>query len=36
MGVLTVYALEQLYKIHGCATVFADGKFLKFEEETND
>lgn len=36
MGVVTVYALKQLYEIHGCASVFADGKFLRFEEEAND
>lgn len=33
MDVVTVYALKQLYEIHGCATVFADGQFLRFEEE---
>lgn len=33
MGVVTVFALRMLYEIHGCATVFADGQFLRFEEE---
>lgn len=33
MDIVTVYVLHQLYEIHGCATVFADGQFLKFEEE---
>ncbi len=36
MEVVTAYALKKLYEIHGCATVFANGKFLRFEEENND
>lgn len=36
MGVVTAYALRQLYLIHGCATVFADGQFLGFVEETHE
>ena len=36
MDVVTVYALKQLYVIHGCATVFADGRFLEFAEEADD
>lgn len=36
MDIVTVYALRQLYELHGCATVFADGKFLEFEEEDED
>jgi hypothetical protein len=35
MDIVTVYALRQLYEIHGCATVFAAGQFLKFEEEND-
>lgn len=33
MDVVSVFALRQLYEIHGCATVFADGQFLEFVEE---
>jgi len=36
MNIVTAYALIQLYKEHGCASVFADGNFLRFEEETDD
>lgn len=35
MDVVTVYALRQLYELHGCASVFADGQFLEFVEEKN-